>query len=475
MQPKADAAKNVGSARAVSLSSPDLQLYGYWADAHRDLRVQVPILDHGYYPRLDHTPLTVRQHITTRPVIIPSISSLVKNGYDVDRIIVLTEIIPHPKHEKNLNYFRSEFPTTLKSIARREGITFILPANDIPAAKIKRKQVLNLWRLSFTPLLLKGKQYVSGRMNFFILPDDPKALTRMKSALNLGEEDLLEFSPGAVKAKRRFRPYRNHLAAQQRKYRYNADKIADEIIDQVSNELDRELAPVVHTRLSLPANARKDVESVISDDEASQALMQEYNKTKNTRRAAKNWVKDWLIPKLKIALSEYGEEALNELVRAGFSIAIAVVTHAILSSVLKKSPPWVKRSLDISAASTAYNIGGNRLTFYPKGDQGLEEAVRLWAIDQVEIVYPYTKEGNVFRQLMEVKKVPKQHKFEVTVDWNLWRFLSEHNPEELGSFESKEHLNMFLRKINSKLPKAYHSKDLHRYVRDGGGHSPDWM
>jgi len=317
---------------------------GFWAHPTKAVAVKVPLLSHGYYPRIDHTPDVVARHSILKPVIIPSVATMRENGYDVERVAFITEILVPARHEKNWNFFRTDFPAILKSLARRERITFVIPAFDIPSAKMKRKNTLQFLRQSFTPLLMKSRHYTTGRMGVYVVPHSPEVLAGLRRSLHLeSAENLEEMNKHAVKANkprrsRRARPVHGYADILRRKQaRQNAEDIAASILDTLENDLSTKVTPVVSRQLHLDREQTHVVDSILSSKEAQGALYQEYEESRhNYRKAAKDWVKEWFLPEVRDRLGEQVKGLASQAITMAISAAISLIFMYTLQKAVPK-------------------------------------------------------------------------------------------------------------------------------------------
>ena len=81
----------------------EVEFHGYWVHPTSDLKVQVPVFEHGFYPKLSHTEEEIRRNIQMRAVTIPSLASLRQSGYNFERAAFLSEINVDTKFQTNLD------------------------------------------------------------------------------------------------------------------------------------------------------------------------------------------------------------------------------------------------------------------------------------------------------------------------------------------------------------------------------------
>lgn len=452
--------------RPVRLDGPEITLHGYWASPRQDYKVEIPLLSHGYFPKIDHTPDMVRSHIIYRRVTVPSIKDLKANGLDTDRVIFLTEINVHPRHEKNTNFFQHEFPSMMRSLARREGITFIVPAMDVPSAKLQRKKILGFWRNNFTPLFMKGRHFTSGRMQYFVIPANKEVLTPLKRSLHLEsteeENTLVEYNPhvmrSVAKNKKRY-SLDPHKIRKNRQREKDVEVLAAELSDMLSDDLDQKLAPIVNRSLRVPVSSRKNIESLLGSDEAGESLRREVRKSKGqTRQAAKAWVAHWLVPRLKELLGNHFEEVFS----ASVGISLSLATHYILTRVFKLRPE-LAGIIGVSSGLGSYSIGGVSVSAKAKHSPYLSppthDEVVGWAISWVDRRYP--KWSLVFRALVEVKPIRGQGvSWKVGFNGQEYRRLLKAAPDELEGLHDQKTVNSFLSRLNSDLRVAIKSGEV---------------
>ena len=319
--------QSVGGARPANFQSTDMELHGYWLPEKQDARVEVPIFQHAFYPTLKHTDLDIKQNISYRPVVLPSLSTLRAHGIEAERAVFVAEVAVHPRYIKHANYFRGDFPAIMKSLARRENIVFIIAANDIPSARLKRKKVLNFWRLSFSPLLLKGRQYTSGRMGFFMVAP-PESVTKFKKSLNLEAvtgkdvQKLLEWNPAVNRTRRpRKRGPRSRYTAEER-------RLANELVKETSDKLSNQLLPVITSKFDIDphSDTAKQLDAYLSNPATSRGLIKATEGKRNRMWAVKKWVKTSMLPRVK-------EIAKDEAAMAGESIVRFIVLATITTTV----------------------------------------------------------------------------------------------------------------------------------------------
>ena len=329
----------MGAARSITFDGTDLIIRGYWAHPRQELTVELPLLQHGFYPKLDHTPTDIKQHIIIRRITLPSVLDMEKAGYQVDNIIIITEINVHPKNQKNYNYFRTDFPATLKSLARRYNVVFILPAFDIPSAKIVRKQTLKLWRsLGFPPLMIKGKQFTSGRMQYFIVPNNADVMKNWRKTMNFeAAEEIDQMLTEASRRNRRSR--RNKIGNVDVRSAYDPE--VEQLIRGVERQMRNRTTPVIINVARRHGHilGKKEVNATLADGGAKALMLQAALHPKNLKKAAIIWTKEWLWPRITALVEKYGEEALRDVFRTAYTVIVSAVTYTILSSIAASENP----------------------------------------------------------------------------------------------------------------------------------------
>jgi hypothetical protein len=450
-----------GGLRAVSFTAPELQLHGFWCRSTQNAKVQVPIFAHEFYPKLGHTPDEIKRNIQTREVIIPSLASLRQSGYNVDRVAFITEINVHFRHEKNLNYFRFEIPAILRTLAKRENITLILIANDNPSGKLKRKVVLNLWRDKFPPFFLKGKQFMSGRMSYFIVPPTPEILTGIRKSLNL--ENLEEIAPhyGFLTPKN---SYVAGKEIQNIKNRLVQGRIqtADSIASQLTDYFDRELVPILSKKLNLSPEEEKQLESKLNSPEAAESFLREYkNNYFNKAKSSLNWAKGWLWENIKPIVQN---TVTNIGMQAG-NIVISIAVSVLVNSILGKINPRLPTNIQIKPISRRFDLAGSSIFYSPRQDfskintDALAHTVIVAALKSFDYIAPIAfgvrswEDAEVFKTLMSVFPDPTSRlRYKIIMsDEAIKKASKTVQGFATSSFSSPEKRGRFLRLLNQHL------------------------
>jgi hypothetical protein len=358
----------VGTGRPVTYDGGnDMQLHGYYLPAKADLQVNVPIFQHAFYPKLGHTDLDIKQNITKRLVRVPSLATLRAHGIEAEKAIFVAEVVVHPRYIKHNNYFRGDFPAVIKTIAKRDNIVLIFPASDMPSARLKRKQVLTFWRMAFSPLLIKGRQYTSGRMGmFFVAP--PGATTKLKRSLNLEDvkslDNLKEWYPGVSTTSR------PRKRGPKRKYTQKQEQLARAIVNETSERMADELLPLVSSKLDIDPKSPqgKELEKLITSPETSRSLLHHTAKKHNRMLAVKTWVKSYLWPRIIEIAQDEAHAAIDTAIRFTFQIVLAVVLNAILGKVqanklLSKLPGVSNLEYNQLSSATRTQFGSGALGY----------------------------------------------------------------------------------------------------------------
>jgi hypothetical protein len=406
----------VGGARPANYVGNDMRLHGYWLNDTRPVMVEVPIFQHAFYPKLDHTDLDIKQNLTYRTVKVPSMAELRANGIDTTRAVFVAEVVVHPRYIKHNNYFRSDFPANVKSLAKRDGVTFIFPANDMPSARFKRKFVLNFWRQSFTPLLIKGRQYTSGRMNMFVVAP-PEATTRLKASFNFeGKEEkatLVEgWHPSLNKPSRTRGRRPPHTRVRQPLTR-EQEYLSSMIVQDTAERMKKDLLPIITSQLHIKdPHVHQELEDYVSSPATSRELLRASNKP-NKSEAIKRWVTQRFLPRVKeIVVDEVAmasETVGRFVIRAVISTTLADIVDRAKNSEAPKmvkareKMPWISRvNFDPSELGSAMGVAGGTLSYnYARTPAQLSEmATKIQQFIFHQYVYhsgdPVTEVGKQF-------------------------------------------------------------------------------
>jgi len=335
------ASQYVGQAKPAHFGfGEDFELQGYWLHPTKHLNAEVAIFDHSYYPKKDATNSEIDSNVTWRRVSLPSLQELRSQGISIDAAMVVTQVTVPPRHIRNRNFFRTNFPAMVKQLARQHNYAIVFPASDMPSARFERKVVLNLYRGMFSPLIINGKQFTSGRMNFFFTA--PKEATRgFKRSFNLEEA-----WPSLSRKKDR-----------------KAQLVAAMIAKELSQELNTQLFPVVEKKLQLKRGSKvhRDIQDFISSEETARELASATNFGKDKGKI-RNWIDYTFIPYLKQVAAEealdFGDAALRfVLVTAG-----ALIIGHSFRKVQDKMPKFLK-DFNLGSERTRLDLGGVSLSY----------------------------------------------------------------------------------------------------------------
>lgn len=349
-----------GLVRADFKGGDSFALNGYWMHPTRRGSIEVPIFQHEFYPKLDHTALDIKQNIDYRTVIVPSVADLHAAGIETDKAIFVAEVSVHPRYIKHSNFFNGEFPASIKSLSRQNGIVYVFPACDMPTARLKRKQVLAYYRRAFSPLYIKGRHYTSGRMSFFFVAPSQMTMPLRKS-LNLESlEESWHYSVGPT-------------LRRQPKINYER-----ELAKQIQREINNTVLPVVSSQfnISLNSNEGRQLQHMMNSPElAHEVIAVAGNKPKFARlQAIKNWVSNSFWPRLKGTVSDEMSIAFDQAVRYSVKLAISLAFDNALDRLKTLPDPDPKTSArKPSAWRTGIKNTAQKVNFnlYDQGAFGL--------------------------------------------------------------------------------------------------------
>jgi len=466
-----------GQARPATWDNgTDLVLRGYWLHDKQPIRVEVPIFQHAFHPKISHTDLDVRQNISYRAIVLPSMSDLRAHGINAERAAVIVETVVHPRNIRNYNYFRSDYPALLKGIAKRDNTLLILPANDIPSARMKRKNVLGFLRMAFTPLFIKGKHYTSGRMNMFMAAP-PGSTKKFQAAFHFGEADekvrdtLAEWHPAVD----RTRPARKR--GPRPAYNRRQQRIAAEVIAETSERLRTDLFPIMADKLSVPKNSSegKELEAWLAKPATSRDLLKRTQK--NGRSAVKTWVNQVLAPKVKEIvgdeLSSVADQAGRWVVRQMLAASVAMILDAVQASPMGKSKGWLGQQLqklEFNAIVDPTTVGSGRLNFksgrmlksvYEQTRRVHEKVAELYGVKTGDM-------GIDTHQVFDVRVNPTA-RIPVTIRLKRHEIAQAaiHAPEAVGKFATDNALNtQFYQHVTARILPAL-TKEVNQWYRDG--------
>jgi len=356
-----------GNARPAEWTNgTDLTLRGSWLHPTKKIRIEVPIFQHAFYPKKDHTDLDIRQNVTYRMIELPSVHELRMHGIDAEKAAVISEVSVHPRHIKNDNYFRTDFPAVAKQVAKIDDTVLIFPANDMPTARLKRKKVLSFLRMSFTPLFIKKRLYTSGRISmYFVAP--PGATKNLSRSLNLEAEDekvrdsIAEWYPTHSK-----RPPPRKRGPRKPKPRFTPrqERIATDVLRETSIALQRDVMPIVTDKLEISQHSKpaKEIEDWLGKPATSRELLRRTNR--GGRGAVKTWVNQVMIPRMKEIVKDEVAAAADAtgrwIVRQMLTAVVSMVVDSAKESRVGKSKGWTGRTLqkiEISPADSGLALG----------------------------------------------------------------------------------------------------------------------
>jgi len=320
----------------------DFEIKGYWLHPTKHLYAEIAIFDHAYYPKLDATDTEIDQNITWRKVSLPSLQELRSQGISVDEAIVVSEVNVPPRHIKNRNFFRTNFPAMVKQTARQNNFAIVFPASDMPSARFKRKEVLNLYRSMFSPLIINGKQYSSGRMSFFFTA--PKESTRgFKKSFNLEESMFGRRKRGTSIQVRRHDPH-------------------GDIVDAISFELENEMLPVVANKIGATrgSEAYNSIHEFFSSKKTAEDLVNFTNGGKDKGKI-RIWVDQKMIPYIKGVAKQEGLNMADSALRFVLRATATVIIGHIFSG-LKVRMPNKLRNVNVGSAPISVQLGGVNLS-----------------------------------------------------------------------------------------------------------------
>lgn len=452
--------QSVGGARPVRFEGgTEMELHGYWIPEKQDARVEVPIFQHAFYPTLKHTDLDVKQNITYRSVTLPSLSTLRAHGIEAERAVFVAEVVVHPRYIKHANYFRGDFPASMKTLARRENIVFLFAANDMPSARLKRKKVLNFWRLSFSPLLLKGRQYTSGRMGFFMVAP-PESVSKFKRSLNLegvtaeNVNKILEWHPAVSRTRRpRKRGPRSKYTVEER-------RLANELVKETSHRLSDQLLPLVTSKFDIAPNSStaKQLDAYLSNPATSRELIKATEGKRNRAWAVKKWVKSSMLPRVvEIAKDEAamaGESIIRFAVLATITTGVNIALgQAQASKIGKKINALQKLEYKPSRMASHTQVGAGTLAFKfspnAKDLSSMQQQVVKKAMTEIMSNFgqwDYTSaQGSLFDITLNLHNKAKP--ITVKLDRAALRVHRGQNKENLGPFAHKSQDNYLTQQI----------------------------
>jgi len=346
-----------------------LEIKGYWLHPTQHLSVEVAIFDHGYYPKIDATNTEIDQNIRWRKVTLPSLQELRAEGIAIDAAIAVSEINVPPRHIKNWNFFRSDFPAMIKQVARQNNFAVIFPASDMPSARIERKKVLNLYRTMFSPLLINRRQYTSGRMNFFFTA--PKDATKgFRQGFNLEE------GWGRNKRTTNITIKRNDPA--------------DKIAQAIAREMKKDIMPVISQQLEVKSGSPvyDGIEDYLGSPDTAKELMSATNNGKSPNKIRK-WVKTKMVPYIKEVAAQEGMVLADRLFRFTLQVTLSVILGHILGRSKKAMPRLFKNVTINGGSGVNFDIGGVNMRHSRKDATSVLKRAK-------EYVFHYLQEGHYY-------------------------------------------------------------------------------
>jgi hypothetical protein len=464
-----------GLIRADFDGGESFSLHGYWMHPSRRANVEVPIFQHEFYPKLDHTELDIKQNVTYREVVVPSIAELHQAGIEVDKAIFVAEVSIHPRYIKNSNFFRGEFPASVKALAKQNGIVFVFPACDMPLAKLKRKQVLNYYRASFSPLYIKGRHYTSGRMNFFFVAPLHATLS-LRKTLNLEDKEKKDnLTEGWG---------RDPLSS------LRTRQVNQQVAKQVQKEIHDLVLPLVSSKMDIPLNSAEGrrLTQMMDDPRLAHELVQATERKPNRFDAVKRWVSESFWPRLKYTITSETSQAFDDAARYAVRLALSVAFDRALDkmkavpepgSSAQKVPGW-RMSLGNTAKRFNYDMSGNSGSLglgyvgykSPIKEKQLNspamqdklETLAYHAVHELEHILPIAEAvrsvGNTMLANLLKIVITADDRVIVSLDDHKIEQLKQHNQlAALGEFQDPHKLNtlkFYVNQLNNRLTLIYH-------------------
>lgn len=481
-----------GLVRADFKGADEFELHAYWMHPTRRASVEVPIFQHAFYPTLDMTDTDISQNIDYRQVIVPSIADLHAAGIETDKAIFVAEVWTHPRYIKNHNYLRNDFPANLKTLARINNMAIVMPANDMPFTRLKRKQVLNLYRAVFSPLIIKGRHYTSGRMNFFFTAP-PHITSPLRKSLNLehqeGEvQELTEASwEAAVQATRR-----KHKNDPILKPKTTPKK-------KVSKEIEETVYPVVASHFDIDPNSAegRQLHRFMSDPRLADDFIRATANKPSRFNAVKRWVATSFWPRLKNIVATETGNALEDGARYVVRLAISIAFEQALAKMqymptegesAKKTPRWrstvgnFANRIDYNAAAYAAAPVGTGVVKY-KPNRGANVVDTMVMVDRIktyvfEIYYRLMNDDSDAIAIKDFFKIviTPQNLVNVSLDETQIQRMVRQNPDACGIWfpidGTPPKVNMeWVGKVKAILPRL--SMEATKYYKDISGLSSD--
>jgi len=352
----------------------DFEIKGYWLHPTKHLNAEIAIFDHAYYPKLDATNAEIDQNITWRKVTLPSLQELRSQGISIDEALVVSEINVPPRHIKNRNFFRTNFPAMVKQTARQYNYAIVFPASDMPSARFKRKEVLNLYRSMFSPLIINGKQYSSGRMSFFFTA--PKESTRgFKRAFNL--EEGIRFG----------RKRRSGTSVTIR--RHPSDMSMTEAL---TIELEKEMAPMVTHKVGVMpgSEAYNNIHEFFGSKKTANDLLKMTNNG-NDKSKIRKWVDTKMIPYVKGVIQQESLNMADSALRFVLRATATVIIGHIFSGMKVRMPNKLK-NVNIGSAPINVQLGGVNLSHQKYTGKEKSDAAKEAVFHALQNTYKFYRE-----------------------------------------------------------------------------------
>jgi hypothetical protein len=400
--------------------------------------------------------------------------------------VFVAEVWVHPRYIKHWNYFRNDFPANVKTLVKNSDIALVLPANDMPFARWKRKQVLQFWRAAFTPLFVDGKHYTSGRMTmFFVAPPHVSAGFRRKLNLEHDEDfnNLVEWSPQEWRLRKKV-----NKATPKRRTRIDIEySIPPGEVDDATEKLVRDVGPIITSHLGVDPSSRegKAIIAVLKDKQLSKTLLSKTRTKKVRLPAIKSWVKYNLWPRIRDFVAEEGINIGRSLANFAVQTTISIAVNNMLEGLVGRAMPnpevaarykqryptrykihrfrqgLGKVEYRPSQYASATGIGAGTLSYkFKTSTKDYEYLIDLLKSKALDAYKERTGDpiGPIGKEFINIRITPRD---EVLATWNtssIERFVDE-VPEKVGYFASREdwitRSKVYLRMIGPELNNFY--------------------
>lgn len=449
----------VGGAAPADFKGGDFELHGFWLHPNRRLTVEVPIFQHGFYPKLEHTDLDIERQIQYRMVQMPSLADLRGSGIAAEKAVFVAEVWTHPRYIKHQNYFRNDFPANIKTLAKQNDMTLVFPANDMPFARWKRKNVLAFWRAAFTPLFIQGKQFTSGRMSmFFVAP--PHVSQGFRTRLNLEHDEdfnnLVEWDPVAWR-----------LSKKIKKKKVSKPNVVfgirDGEVSEASRKLEKDIGPLITSKLGIDPRSKegKAIMAVIADKELSRSLLAKTRHKKDRFPAVKSWVKYTMWPRIRDFAAEEGAAIGRAVVNFAFQTTVSVAVNHMLETLVgeplekedeikafKAKHPYRhgfqrfagKFDYTPDQHATSTQIGAGTLSYkFKSNPRDKKFLIDLLKEKALELYTERTQDDitSIGKDFIDIKITPSD---QIIATWNMGKVNRQLNklPEAMGFFYTKD-------------------------------------